>query len=235
MKKELEERILSFIDKTIEELREVVPEIGTIRVSLSAKITEAKLTGQGLYHFKGSVYAIADLLGNKGLEYKEQLQTIFTKYEDSRPDLALDCCIGILTSLRERIKLGLLLEIEELISGNIFSDFLSQAKYLLSNDYKTAAAVIAGIVLESHLRNVCIKENVSIVKNKNNKDIPLTAGSLKDALIRSKIISSSDANQITVWLDIRNNAAHGHHENFSKEQVNIMIEGISLFISQYIK
>ena len=41
-----------------------------------------------------------------------------------------------------------------------------------------------------------------------------------------------DQKQITAWLDLRNNAAHGHHEKYSSEQVVRLIEWIRDFIAK---
>ena len=37
--------------------------------------------------------------------------------------------------------------------------------------------------------------------------------------------------QITAWLDIRNNSAHGNYNEHNTDQVDLMIKGIKNFIS----
>ncbi len=37
--------------------------------------------------------------------------------------------------------------------------------------------------------------------------------------------------QITAWLDIRNNAAHGKYSEYNNQQVDLMINGMRVFIS----
>lgn len=36
--------------------------------------------------------------------------------------------------------------------------------------------------------------------------------------------------QITAWLDLRNNAAHGKYDKYSIEEVKLMIAGIRNFL-----
>lgn len=41
-----------------------------------------------------------------------------------------------------------------------------------------------------------------------------------------------DQKNVTAWLDLRNNAAHGKYTEYSSEQVNLLIEGIRDFIKR---
>ena len=66
---------------------------------------------------------------------------------------------GVLTALREDYQAGYLQSIEQLIHGNVFADFL-MADELLQKPYKDPAAVLAGSVLEEHLRNLATTTGV---------------------------------------------------------------------------
>jgi hypothetical protein len=43
----------------------------------------------------------------------------------------------------------------------------------------------------------------------------------------------TEAKDVTAWLGRRNDAAHGHHDLFTDEQVSLMIEGVRGFISRH--
>ena len=59
---------------------------------------------------------------------------------------------GIVMALRTDVTNGYLTTIRELIHAEVFSDFLSNAEYFLDEGHKDPAAVIAGSVLEDHIR-----------------------------------------------------------------------------------
>ena len=84
---------------------------------------------------------------------------------------------GTLKALRDDYEAGHIQTVRELIHGETFSDFLDMASHLLSEKYKDAAAVIAGGVLEQHLRALCVKHRVS--------PVPTNLNRLNDALYRN--------------------------------------------------
>jgi hypothetical protein len=134
---------------------------------------------------------------------------------------------GVLKALRADYEADYLQTFRELLHGETFSNFLDMATHLLSEGYKVAAAVIAGGVLEQHLRALCTKLGVS--------PVPSKLGNLNTALYRDppKAYSSHTMKQITAWADIRNSAAHGHYDEVDAKQVELMIDGIRLFVQSH--
>src|SRR5258708_34010349 len=65
--------------------------------------------------------------------------------------------MGVVDALRNDVSGGFLKSVRELVHGELFSDFLGMADFILSEGYKDAAAVMGGGVLESHLRQLCVK------------------------------------------------------------------------------
>jgi hypothetical protein len=119
-----------------------------------------------------------------------------------------------------------------LISAEIFSDFMEMANYLMSENYKDPAAVIAGSVLEEHLRQLCYKHRIEVEHDFNGKKVPKKADGLNSDLARATIYSKLDQKQVTAWLDLRNKAAHGKYSEYSKDQVSLMIQGIMNFMAR---
>jgi hypothetical protein len=107
-----------------------------------------------------------------------------------------------------------------LIEAEVFASQLEQAKELLGAGYYAAAAIIAGVVLETHLRELCISNNIKTG----------TMNRMNDDLAKSGIYTAIIQKQITSFAAIRNSAAHGKEndekEGFKKEQVITMIQGI---------
>ncbi len=75
--------------------------------------------------------------------------------------MALGPVRGMLQALRNDYEAGYLQSVVELVHADIFADFLDMAHYLLEHNYKDAAAVITGSVLEAHLRKLCGKHDIA--------------------------------------------------------------------------
>lgn len=140
--------------------------------------------------------------------------------------------ISILQAIKSEIEGGWLFSIKGLVTSEVFADFLEMAEYLLKEDYKDPSAVMAGSVLEEHLRQLCIKNNITIEEEKHGKLIPLKADRLNSELTKKDVYSKLDQKMVTAWLDLRNKAAHGKYEEYTKEQVNTMMQGITEFIAR---
>lgn len=139
---------------------------------------------------------------------------------------------GILNSIKTEIEKGWLTTVKGLVSAEIFSDFLETAEYLLEQRYKDPAAVIVGSTLEEHLRQLCRKNNISVEDLKGGKLIPKRADSLNNDLYAANIYNKLDQKNITAWLDLRNQAAHGHYSEYKQEQVDNMLKGVMEFMTR---
>jgi hypothetical protein len=116
---------------------------------------------------------------------------------------------------------GNLVSVKSLVQAELFNDELEQAKELLDKNYFVAAAVIAGVVLETGVRELCKKNNIVIGKlNKMN-----------DNLAKDGIYNSLIQKQITALTGIRNSAAHGKIDEFSIDHVKNMIKEIETLIA----
>ena len=70
----------------------------------------------------------------------------------------------MLQALRTDYECGYLQSVVELVHADVFADFIEMADYLLQQHYKDPAAVVAGSVLEAHLRKLCDKNTIPVVK-----------------------------------------------------------------------
>lgn len=136
---------------------------------------------------------------------------------------------GILKALRDDYAAGRMMAIAELIHADVFTDMLEMAQHLLDENYKDPAAVIAGSVLEEHLRKLCAKIGVQSVDAKGEpKKASLINSELRAAGAYDKNVEKS----VTAWLGTRNDAAHGHYAKYEAAQVNLLIASIRDFISR---
>lgn len=132
---------------------------------------------------------------------------------------------GILRALRADYEAERLQSFKELLQGDLFSDFLEMAEYFLQEGYKDAAAVIAGGVLEQHLRKLCGKHAISIPPKPN-------LNTMNTDLAAASIYGKNEHKQVTGWAALRNDAAHGVYGNYTVDEVKIMTLGIRGFISR---
>ncbi len=138
---------------------------------------------------------------------------------------------GALKALQNDIRSGYITSVQELIHSSVFSDFLEMAEHLLSEGYKDPSATLIGGVLEEHLRKLCDKNGIDIeFLNASGDSRPKKADTLNADLAKAGVYSSLDQKSITAWLDLRNKAAHGRYSEFSKEQVELLLQSVRDFL-----
>lgn len=140
--------------------------------------------------------------------------------------------IGIMNSVINEIERGWLASVKSIVSAEIFSDFLEMAEYLLSEGYKDPSAVMIGSVLEEHLRQLCVKYDIDLTNIKGDKAVPKKADLLNAELCSKDVHNKLDQKSITSWLDLRNKAAHGKYSEYTKDQVELMYQGVLNFIAR---
>jgi hypothetical protein len=137
---------------------------------------------------------------------------------------------GVLRAIRDELAGGWIRTTTGLVSGAIFADFLEMAAHLLDEKYKDAAAVIAGSALEEHLRHLSSARGLPVEKAEEGRLLALKADFLNSALASAKAYEKLDQKSVTAWLDLRNKAAHGHYDDYTIDQVRLMVDGIRNFL-----
>ncbi len=128
---------------------------------------------------------------------------------------------AIFCAAKDDFEGGYLTSIKSLVQAEVFDSELEQAGELLSNGYHVAAAVIAGVVLETGLRELCDRNGIAHGKlDKMNAD-----------LAKNGTYNKLQQKRITALADIRNSAAHGKPEEFSVEDVKTMINEVEQFLA----
>ena len=98
----------------------------------------------------------------------KQIEYIYMRTHGS--SRGMPSCLGVLESAYEDFKSGLLEDTKALITAEVFTDFIEQAEYLLSEGYKLPAAVLMRGVLEDSLRTLCNKESKISLPDKPKLD-----------------------------------------------------------------
>ena len=89
---------------------------------------------------------------------------------------------------------------------------------------------MAGSVLEEHLRQLCQKHDIPTEITKPGRPQPKKADALNADLAKKEVYSKLDQKHVTAWLDLRNKAAHGKYQEYTKEQVSLMLQSLSDFL-----
>ena len=172
-----------------------------------------------------TIAAVNRISGSDSIYSKEVARTI---EKDPELHMHTTAIIGIAKALREDINAGFITTLIELTHADIFSDFLEMATHLNESNYKDPAAVIAGSTLESHLKKLATKNTIPI--DVNGK--PVKADKLNADLAKATAYSSIDQKNVTAWLGLRNDAAHGNYGAYTKDQVKLLISSIQDFITR---
>jgi len=138
--------------------------------------------------------------------------------------------LGVLRAARDDLQSGWIGRRDLLLTADAFESFLEQSDYLLEQGFKDPAAMLAGAALESTLRKMC--EVRGIPTDKSDK-----IGTLNDKLAKHHkppAYSGGYHKQIIAWADLRNNADHGHFDEYDREQVAAMITGVREFAARHL-
>lgn len=139
----------------------------------------------------------------------------------------------ILLAIQNEIDGGWIFSVKKLVSAEIFSDFLEMATHLLGQDYKDPAAVMIGSVLEENLRQLCHSIGIETeIEKEEGIFIPKSADRINSDLAKAGIYTKLDQKSVTAWLDLRNKAAHGKYREYEKEQVVLMMQGVTDFLAR---
>jgi hypothetical protein len=132
---------------------------------------------------------------------------------------------GVIQSLRDDYVAGRMQIFQELIHADLFSDFLEMAEYFLEEGYKDPAAVMAGGVLEEHLRKLTSKHGITIPPKPQ-------LHSMNSDLAKAGAYGKNEQKQVTAWAGLRNDAAHGNYAKYAIEEIRVMIMGLRDFITR---
>jgi hypothetical protein len=124
--------------------------------------------------------------------------------------------------------------IEPSIRRAVFFDFLDMAAWLLEeSDHlsaATSAAFLAGATFEEYLRKLADANGIETVNSAGER---LRAESLNTELCGEGVYDLSEQMQATAWLDLRNKAYLAKRQEFTAEEVRLMIQGVREFMIRH--
>jgi hypothetical protein len=126
--------------------------------------------------------------------------------------------LSILKSARKNID-NVIYNLQFFLRADLFDSELSAANELLKSGFLRAAGVMCGVVLEKHLKQVCIQHKIIIKKKTPGLSY------FNEELKTASIIDISMWRQIQYLDDIRNICCHNKSNEPTKEQVKDLLDG----------
>jgi hypothetical protein len=177
--------------------------------------------------FRARLGAAIERWTRPGSSYRQDLSRIESeKASTGWRALAL---FGVLKAVLADYEAGFMATVEELVHADLFADFLEMAGELLAKRYKDAAAVITGSVLEEHLRKLAALNGVSILAGAAHKK----ADTLNAELVKAGVYNKLEQKNVTAWLGLRNDAAHGNYANYDEAQVRNLLDNVRDFLVRH--
>ncbi len=143
-----------------------------------------------------------------------------------------DQFMGAFKGAYNQIRDNRLASLMDIIRLESESDFLDQATELVEADARAAGAVIAGGVLETHLKNYVDKHGLSFAGSGSISKYNSAVGQARKSN-PGQLYSVNDGKLVEAWGGDRNDAAH-EPSSFARTRADVkrMIEGIREFIGR---
>ena len=170
-----------------------------------------------------AIVCLEDLFG-KGHTYVEDFKN-YTKYVGTKG--SANAGIQILAAVLSDIDSGYVEGFRKLIAAGVFADFLSQAEHLLEQGYVAPSASLAGAVLEQGLSSIAKNNEITV---RVSDELSALNQKLADAGVYNRLKQK----EVSLWIDIRNNATHKEFGDVKEEDARKLIEGAQSFLGDYL-
>lgn len=118
-------------------------------------------------------------------------------------------------------------EIKQLVQADLFDSELDASKELMNSGFLPAAGMMAAVVMERHLAQVCENHGIGFKKEKEK----LTINDFNKGLKDNNVIDTSEWRRNQYLGDLRNSCAHYNKgEEVTKEKVEELIGGVTRII-----
>ncbi len=195
--------------------------ISVIKVILPNRLSDFSLMyyndkeKKGLKHYFQHIPPVIE----KGLELGTFDDKIIPPEDYEIAKSIFESQIGILKACEKRFESSLF-DIKQILQADIFENELETAKELNKKGFWRAAGAVAGVVLEGHLKQVCINHKLTI--KKQHPTINDCNQTLKD----NEVIDTPTWRFIQHLGDIRNLCDHKKDEEPTMKDIDNLITGV---------
>jgi hypothetical protein len=131
---------------------------------------------------------------------------------------------AVFLAAKEDYEGGYLSSVRNLVQAEVFESELEQASELLAAGFVAPAAVVAGVVLETALRNLCSLHSLA----------PASLERMNADLTKAGAYNSLVQKRITALAAIRNSAAHGKTSEYTAADVKAMVPDVERLVGQFL-
>lgn len=202
-------------------------------VSILNRAARAKDDGGDLFtQLRTELFAVMDLIDANNPHFQRLRDEI-----DHLDPRSCSRLVAYIKALDESYRAGMFDAVVRAIEAEVTTDYMTQAENLLTGAgagqfAHVPAAVLAGAILEDRLRRLCLRQNPPVsMRRGNNQQKALN--DFIDDLKRAGVYNEVKAKQLRAWADIRNAAAHGDFDKFTRTDVEQMIPAIKNFLEEY--
>lgn len=175
-----------------------------------------------------SVASLATLLAPPGSYFLDEVKRI-TSNENLKagvPWSSVQKVLGLLLSLNEEARQGLLRKIEYAVFATAFDDFLDHAEAFHKGNMAREAGVLAAIVLEDTIKRIAAKNNIL--------SAGLSLEQLVDALVNAQVFTLVKAKRVKAYAGVRNPALHAEWDKFDIRDAGELIAGTRELIEHFL-
>lgn len=165
---------------------------------------------------------LVNVCGLESAHYKSFVENEETRGLGSTYLATLKKLRAIFLAAKEDFEGGHLTKLEQVISGEIFSDFILLAKHALKDGYKDVAAVLACAALEDALKRYASANGLDV----NEKVMQEVVGALK----AKGLVSGAQKSLLDAMPKIRDYAMHANWQKISSEDVSSVIGFVEQFL-----
>jgi len=119
---------------------------------------------------------------------------------------------------------SILNDIRFIAQADLFDSEIDTAKELLKSGFLRASGAVAGVVLDKHLKELCIKYEIRFKKRK-----PMI-GDYNDALLKAERIENTTFRRIQHFADLRALCVHDKDREPTKEEIDELIRGVDAIV-----
>lgn len=139
---------------------------------------------------------------------------------------------GMLAAARTELQGDWLETTSGAISRDVLTDMLRLARMQQEENHSEAAVIIAGAVLEKHLRNLCLAKGIKIHNDLENRAVPKRGLQLTGEAYKKKLYERQDNKEVIGWLELYETAATGKPNTVTGVQAKNMVTGVLSFIAK---
>jgi hypothetical protein len=191
-------------------VRQLIPERGTEFEGYYKVDPRRKTVDHVTYSIQDWMNGLRATIDYAGKKRFEDLGVVISRFKTQRE---------ILGAAAARLESSLL-DIRQILQADLFDSEIETARELLRKGFYRPAGVIAGVVIERHLEEVCRSHNVTLRKKR------ATIGDLNDALKANGTIEVPTWRAVQRIADLRNLAAHKSEREPTKDEMIELVDGV---------